>query len=58
MLFEDPHHNGVICYLDVFEMEVGFYGNNAKLPKRKWKKLVPPKSPGRPRIKSRKTRGK
>jgi len=55
MIFEDPYHPGVMCYLDAVAMEIG-YSTSTKVPKRDWKKLLPPKPKakgrGRPRKKN------
>jgi hypothetical protein len=52
LLFEDPTKNGVICYLNTFHMEIAFLPGMKRVPKRDWKKLVTPPSPGRPKNKS------
>jgi len=54
MMFEDPLKPGVICFLDVFHMEIAFYSKNRVPDLSKWKKLVSPVKAGRPKRKVKK----
>jgi hypothetical protein len=70
MLFADPHHKNVICYLSGFHMEVVFIHEERRYPKNKdWvlytpyeapvktvKKKVRPKGSNKPKKKSVKNR--
>jgi hypothetical protein len=57
MLFADPLHKGIVCYLSCFHMEVVFMHEEKRYPKDKdWVKYVPYEAPLKKPVKKRKNK--